>query len=66
MRDPARIDGVLKEIKTFWELVPDWRFNQLMSNIQKMYGDDMFFVEDDVFVDFLKELISATLGGNTK
>ena len=56
MRDPNRIPVVLDKLKEVWGEVPDWRFMQLMCNRQRMYGSDMFYVEDDRFVDFLEKL----------
>ena len=59
MRNPSRIDGVLAEIKTVWQKVPDWRFMQLMCNLQRMYGSDMFYIEDDRFVEILKNYLEV-------
>lgn len=47
MRDPARMDKVLAAFKQLWEEVPDWRFMQLICNLQRDYNSDMFYVEDD-------------------
>lgn len=53
MRDPARIYPFLNKIAELWTTVPDWRFGQLVSNLQKWEDNDLFYVEDD---DFLKRL----------
>ena len=49
MRDPKRIDRILKELKELWEKVPDWRLGQLIENVKEASGAkiDTFYVEDD-------------------
>ena len=56
MRDPNRIPEVTKAIEKLWNQYPDWRFMQLICNIQKAYGSDMFYVEDDKFVEIISQL----------
>ena len=51
MRDPNRIDEILKEIKGLWVLVPDWRLGQLLVNISGT--DHLFYVEDDKLLEQL-------------
>lgn len=53
MRDPNRIHEVMEAVETLWNKYPDWRFMQLMNNLQRTYGNDMFYVEDQK----LKELV---------
>ena len=55
MRNPDRIDKVLKVIGENWKKVPDWRFMQLMCNLQRACGDDMFYIEDDEFMKLIEE-----------
>lgn len=55
MRDIKRIDEVLAVLKENWEKVPDWRLGQLLCNLQSAAGNDLFYVEDDEFVELLKE-----------
>ena len=57
MRDINRIDEVLAALKENWEKVPDWRFGQLISNMQSAAGDDLFYVEDDEFADMVEEYV---------
>lgn len=33
VRDPKRIKEVLNLLEQIWNYVPDWRFNQLISNL---------------------------------
>ena len=55
MRDINRIDEVLAALKENWEKVPDWRLGQLLCNLQSAAGNDLFYVEDDEFVELLEE-----------
>ena len=55
MRDINRIDEVLAALKENWEKVPDWRLGQLFCNLQSAAGNDLFYVEDDKFVELLEE-----------
>jgi uncharacterized protein YihD (DUF1040 family) len=55
MRDINRIDEVLAALKENWEKVPDWRLGQLLCNLQSAAGNDLFYVEDDKFVELLEE-----------
>lgn len=56
MRNSARIDIVLKVIGECWKKVPDWRFGQLVCNFQRMAGHDLFYMEDEDFMDFVDEV----------
>lgn len=62
MRNPKRIDEVLNAIKENWEKVPDWRLGQLICNMQRAAGDDLFYVEDDEFADMIEEYVSIIIG----
>lgn len=62
MRDPNRISEVLQYIEKLWMTVPDWRFMQLMNNLQRSVGHDMFYTEDEQLV----EIIKIWLGENEK
>lgn len=56
MRDPARIDKVLKEIKKIWKEFPDLRLGQLIGNC--MNYSQIYYIEDE---DFIKLLDAAYL-----
>jgi hypothetical protein len=56
MRNPLRIRFVLQALRELWEVVPDWRFGQLMCNLQKMEGNDLFYMEDDDFMDLVDKV----------
>lgn len=67
MRDKKRIPETLDLINTIWTRYPDLRFFQLMdylvhkysemSNVESPNKIDLFNLEDDLFIDFLKKLI---------
>ena len=60
MRDPNRIPVFLTRLQLCWEKVPDWRFGQLIENLKRYIGSaDLFYVEDDKFVQYLKEFFQA-------
>ena len=50
MRDPKRIRKFCSQLAEVWEVFPDWRFGQLMSNMLGEFvadtGKDIFFPED--------------------
>ncbi len=53
MRDKNRISIVLQQVAEIWEQHPDLRFMQMIDILQSKNGD-MFYVEDDQFVNLLK------------
>lgn len=59
MRDINRIDPFLEEIGEAWKKHPDQRFGQFMSNIlgeMALKHGDLFFWEDDKFLEYMKEI----------
>ena len=58
MRDPKRIDEVLKELGKFWKKNPDIRFFQLLIAFIPInnFKGDLFNYEDSAFLEQLKEL----------
>lgn len=57
MRDPNRIDGILKQLGELWKKVPYWRLGQLLCNIQRNEGHDLFFYEDEELIGAIKNLL---------
>lgn len=47
MRDPQRIQRIIKLLEVVWEKHPDWRLCQLISNLKGCGIQDLFFLEDD-------------------
>ena len=68
MRDPARIDEVLAEVKRVWDKHPDLRLGQLMVNaLHVLVGEErgmtdgeltrrLFNLEERAFLDGLRKL----------
>jgi len=50
MRDPARIESMLNQIRELWETVPDMRLGQLIVNAVRPSEPcpDVFYIEDTV------------------
>ena len=65
MRNPERIERMIQKLQYIWERVPDWRFGQLMCNLQRMQGgtSDGFYTEDDKWEEVLDKFIDEFLGG---
>lgn len=55
MRDKNRIKKIMNELEELWEKNSDWRFGQLLSNIDFYNGEDIFYTEDNVLEEKLKE-----------
>ena len=59
MRDPNRIDIILTQLGELWKQLPDWRLMQLIVNLQYWVGSDMFYHEDERFIEELKHFIEG-------
>ena len=55
MRDPARIQEVVATLRGIWHQVPDLRLGQLLINCTHDIGTDLFYIEDDVLLQRLKD-----------
>ena len=56
MRDPKRIDKFCEILKVYWHMVPDWRFMQLVCNLQAQIGSDGFYLEDDKTIELIEQM----------
>lgn len=63
MRDFNRIDEILTDIHTLWINYPDMRLGQLLENFV-FNTDTMFYQEDDVTDEKLKEAWEALVQNN--
>lgn len=59
MRDPERIDDFCEQLKMYWKKVPDWRFGQLVVNLERFSKRDSFFYEEDEMLKLLSEYFSG-------
>lgn len=57
MRDPQRINRILKLIKKYWKLHPDMRLTQLIMNALQI-TEDPYYYEDDILEQKLIEMLS--------
>lgn len=65
MRDIKRIRKFCNRLATAWELLPDWRFGQLIMNIfgqMKSEGKDPFFPEDESMIEYIEQYIENHTG----
>lgn len=58
-----RIYEILDALRQAWEKYPDWRFFQLVCNLQKyvsgnIVGSDCFYVEDDKALEAIKKMFA--------
>ena len=62
MRDPNRIEPIIKEIEDFWKKNPDLRLGQIIANCVRTYDGrlncDPFYIEDEQLLDGLHKLQS--------
>jgi hypothetical protein len=42
-------------IEEGWKKVPDWRFGQLIENLKRYIGQDLFYIEDNVLEEKIKD-----------
>lgn len=54
MRDIDRINGIMQEFEKGWKLVPDWRLGQFILNFLDYVNKDIFYMEDDEFLEYLE------------
>lgn len=57
MRDLKRIDTFCDELKVLWKKVPNWRFGQLICNLQRYVQRDLYFPEDEEFLKLLRDYL---------
>ena len=65
MRDIKRIRKFCNRLATAWELLPGWRFGQLICNIfgqMKSEGKDPFFPEDESMIEYIEQYIEKYTG----
>lgn len=55
MRDPNRIDIIIEALRKCWKKHPDQRLGQLIFNLNKSGNRDVFYQEDDKWLEWIKE-----------
>jgi uncharacterized protein YihD (DUF1040 family) len=69
VRDPARIDRILRKLRAYWQANPDLRLGQIVVNAGRMSRVPTFYQEDDVTEDGIPDaaaLRTAPAGEETK
>lgn len=64
MRDPKRIQAFCNRLARAWEMLPDWRFGQLMMNAlgEMQYGGrDPFFPEEDEMIQYIEKFCEDSM-----
>jgi len=57
MRDKKRIAKIVKLLEEAWNIVPDWRLGQLISNMLGVGHQDVFHPEDEDWEALFKNFI---------
>lgn len=60
MRDPNRLYFLYDRLRTVhMEQFPDWRFGQFIFNFLDWYKKDLFYLEDDKFLELLDRFVKG-------
>ena len=62
MRDPKRLDNFYDKLKELHKQIPDIRFGQLICNLQRSEGNDLFYYEEDKMIKAIEKHIKKTYG----
>lgn len=58
MRDTNRIHETTEKLSILWkEYFPDWRLGQLINNLSRWSENDLFYLEEDDFIELLIDFI---------
>ncbi len=55
MRDPRRIERIIRLIYMYWTKNPDLRLGQLIKNSMDFQDAPIYYIEDDLLEQRLKE-----------
>lgn len=57
MRNPNRIDDFCDKLKSYWKIVPDWRFGQLICNVfgEMCTEQDPFVIEEPEMIKIFEK-----------
>ena len=57
LRDPNRIKPFLENLEKLWLRYPDYRFGQLIYLLAGEIGQDIFFPEEDDWMEHINNLL---------
>ncbi len=65
MRDPERIQTMVRLLDALWTKYPDWRLAQLILNAHAaaQVPGEAYFAEDDVLEQGMRRLLAGPAGG---
>ena len=56
MREANRLDNFYKRLcELHKQYCPDWRMTQLICNLQRACGSDLFYVEEDKLIKIIED-----------
>ncbi|WPC42943.1 hypothetical protein [Clostridium sp. JS66] len=55
MRDIKRIDILLDLLREYWSKNPDLRLGQILNIVASVEDVDVFYLEDDKVIDFIRK-----------
>lgn len=55
MRDPKRIYTIADDLTHCWIKSPDLRLGQIISNVMRSCGTDLFYIEDEDLIRKIKD-----------
>ena len=63
MRNPNRLDNFYKRLcELHKQYCPDWRMTQLICNLQRAYGNDLFYIEEDRLIKYVEDYFKSMSG----
>lgn len=61
MRDPERLQFYYDRLEELHkQYCPDWRISQFLMNFLQWFGMDPYYLEDNRFIEKVKEYCKAT------
>lgn len=62
MRDPKRIDDIMKRLKKLWKVFPDLRLGQLLANC--LNYQQLYYLEDEDVMKAVEAFYSKYMNNN--
>ena len=59
MRDPKRVNKILKRVEAVWKKTPQLRLAQLILNLEHITERPLYHLEDDELAEALEEMYKA-------
>lgn len=64
MRDPKRIDDIMRRLKKLWKVFPDLRLGQLLGNC--LNYQQLYYLEDEDVMKAVEAFYSKYMNNNNK